>query len=94
VAGVIEGDEAVNEAEDKRRRASPSELLKEPEGFLYRTDLYALGLHRRAVDSAFRNCPNIVMPDYRRTMIQVKAYLAFLDGSTYCPRCADRVRPG
>jgi len=26
-------------------------------------------------------------------MIRAEAYVAFLDGQTYCPRCADRLRP-
>jgi hypothetical protein len=60
---------------------------------LNRSDLRELGLERRAIDSVFRNCPVVVLPDYRRPMVKVEAYLALLDGSTYCDRCGDRVRP-
>jgi hypothetical protein len=76
------------------RRPPPAELLKRPEALLTRTDLRELGLERRAVDAVFGQCPVIRLPGYDRPMVQVAAYLALLDGSTYCDRCADRVPPG
>jgi hypothetical protein len=45
------------------------------------------------IDAVFRECPNIVVPGYSRPAIRVEAYLAFLDGHTYCDRCGDRVVP-
>jgi hypothetical protein len=74
-------------------RPSAAELLQTPGALLTRTDLRELGLERRAVDAVFRHCPVIVLPDYTRPMIHTEAYLAFLDGHTYCDRCGDRVRP-
>ncbi len=74
-------------------RPSPSELLKTPGALLTRTDLRELGLERRAIDAVFRECPVIVLPGYSRPMVHAEAYLAFLDGATYCDRCGDRVRP-
>jgi hypothetical protein len=74
-------------------RPSPSELVKNPDAFLTRTDLRELGLERKAIDSSFRNCPVVALPDYARPMIRVRDFLAFIDGATYCDRCSDRVRP-
>jgi hypothetical protein len=75
-------------------RPSPAELLADPEAFLLRTDPVQLGFNRRAADSAFRHCPVIQLPDYDRPMIRVRAFLAFIEGATYCDRCGDGVRPG
>jgi hypothetical protein len=69
------------------------ERLATPEAFLSRSDLRELGLERRAIDAVFRECPQILLPGYRRPLIRVGDYLALLDGSTYCDRCGDRVRP-
>jgi hypothetical protein len=74
-------------------RPSPAELLETPGALLTRTDLRDLGLGQRAVDAVFRECPVIVLPGYSRPMVRVEAYLALLEGSTYCDRCGDRVRP-
>jgi hypothetical protein len=41
----------------------------------------------------FRECPVVVLPGYSRPLVRVRDYLALLDGSTYCDRCGDRVRP-
>lgn len=75
-------------------RPSASELLRTPGAFLTRTDLRELGLERRAVDAVFRECPVVQLPGYSRPMVRVEAYLALLEGSTYCDRCGDKVRPG
>ena len=75
------------------RRPSAAELLKTPGALLTRTDLRELGLDRRAVDAVFRHCPVIVLPGYSRPLIRAEAYLALLDGHTYCDRCGDRVVP-
>jgi hypothetical protein len=74
-------------------RPSAADLLATPGALLTRTDLRDLGLERRAVDAVFRECPIVVLPGYSRPMVRVEAYLALLDGSTYCDRCGDRVRP-
>lgn len=74
-------------------RPPAAERLKTPAALLTRSDLRELGLERRAVDAVFRECPVVVLPGYSRPMVRVEAYLALLDGSTYCDRCGDRVRP-
>ena len=70
-----------------------ADLVRQGTGFLTRTHLRELGLERRAIDAAFRECPAIVLPGYSRPMIQVEAFLALVEGATYCDRCGDRVRP-
>jgi len=67
-----------------------AERLEQPEAFLSRTDLRALGLERRAVDAVFRGCPVVVLPGYSRPLVRVADYLALIEASTYC---GDRVRP-
>jgi hypothetical protein len=74
------------------KRPSAAERLKTPGALLTRSDLRELGLERRAVDAVFRECPVVVLPGYSRPMVRVEAYLALLDGSTYCDRCGDKVR--
>jgi hypothetical protein len=69
---------------------SVRERLDNPDGFLSRTDLRELGLERRAVDAVFRACPVVAFPGYRRPLIRVREYLAFLEECTYA---GDRVRP-
>jgi hypothetical protein len=75
------------------KRPAPSELLKNPDGFLLRTDLFALGFNRKAVDAAFRYCPVVQLPGYSRPMIRVRDFLAFIEQHTYDDRLGDRVRP-
>ncbi len=70
-------------------RPSVSELLREPEGFLTRSDLAALGLPRAAVDACFRACPTVHIEDYRRPMLLVRDFLAWREARTYR---GDRVR--
>jgi hypothetical protein len=74
-------------------RPSAAERLHVPEALLSRSDLRELGLERRAIDAIFRECPVVALPGYSRPLIRVSDYLALLDGSTYCDRCANRVRP-
>jgi hypothetical protein len=76
------------------QRPPAAKLLETPGGLLTRSDLRELGLDRRAVDAVFRECPVIILPGYRRPLVRREAYLALLEGWTYCDRCADRVRPG
>ena len=85
--------EDVTEERVPRKRPHASELLNTPGALLLRTDLRDLGLPRKLVDAVFRECPNIIVPGYSRPAIRVEAYLALLEGSTYCDRCGDRVRP-
>lgn len=74
-------------------RPSAPELLNTPGALLTRSHLRELGLERRAIDAVFRELPNIVLPGYSRPMVRAEAYLALIEGSTYCDRCGDRVRP-
>jgi hypothetical protein len=74
-------------------RPTAAELLRTDGALLTRTHLRELGLERRAIDAVFRECPVIVLPGYSRPLVRVEAYLALLEGSTYCDRCGDRVRP-
>jgi hypothetical protein len=74
-------------------RPSAVELLETPGALLTRSHLRELGLERRAIDAVFRECPVVVLPGYTRPMIHAEDYLALLDGSTYCDRCGNRVRP-
>jgi hypothetical protein len=74
-------------------RPSAADRLATPGALLTRTDLRELGLERRAVDAVFRECPVVLLPGYTRPLVRVADYLALLDGSTYCDRCGDRVRP-
>ena len=64
-------------------RPSAIELLEKPDGFLTTSDLRDLGLPRGAVESIFRELPNVVVPGYLRPMIRVADYIAFIDANTY-----------
>ena len=64
-------------------RPSAIELLEKPDGFLTTSDLRDLGLPRGAVESIFRELPNVVVPGYRRPMIRVADYIAFIDANSY-----------
>ena len=66
-------------------RPSAIELLEKPDGFLTTSDLRDLGLPRGAVESIFRELPNVVVPGYRRPMVRVADFLAFIDASTTVP---------
>jgi hypothetical protein len=63
------------------------EKLEMPEAVLSRTDLFALGWRRRAVDSIFRECAKrdgiVLIPGYSRPMIRVAAYRRVIAESTY-----------
>lgn len=72
------------------RRDDVCDRLANPEAFLSRRDLAALGLERRAVDAVFRACPVVAIPGYSRPLILVADYRRHLDGWTYRD---DRVRP-
>jgi hypothetical protein len=71
-------------------RPSAAERLETPCALLSRSDLRALGLERRAVDSVFRELPTVHLPGYSRPMVKASDYLALLDRCTYV---GDRVRP-
>jgi hypothetical protein len=71
-------------------RASVMDLLERPDALLTSSYLSELGLNRRAIDAVFRACPIVSFPGYRRPMVRVQDYLAFVDSSTYR---GDRVRP-
>jgi hypothetical protein len=74
-------------------RPTAEQLLERPRALLTRSHLRELGLERRAVDVVFRECPIIQLPGYSRPLVRVSDYLALLEGSTYCDRCGDKVRP-
>jgi hypothetical protein len=74
-------------------RPSAAERVRVPEALLSRSDLRELGLERRAVDAVFRECPVVILPGYARPLVRVADYLALLEGSTFCDRCGDRVKP-
>jgi hypothetical protein len=60
-----------------------AERLANPEAVLSRSDLRELGFERRAVDSIFRACRVISLPDYSRPLIRVSDFRAFLETHTY-----------
>lgn len=66
---------------------------RDPDSFLTRTDLLTLGLPRRAVDVIFRGVAQsggtVHLPGYRRPLIRVRDFLAFMEEHTYRD---DRVR--
>jgi hypothetical protein len=70
------------------------ELLEQGAGVLDSGHLAELGWSRRGMEALWRNCPVIALDDFARPLLRVEAYLAFLEGHTYCDHCADRVRPG
>jgi hypothetical protein len=75
------------------KRPSAAERVHIPEAFLSRPDLRELGLERRAIDVIFRECPVVALPGYSRPLIRVRDYLALIEGSTVCDKCANKVRP-
>jgi hypothetical protein len=64
-------------------RPSASERLANPDALLTRGDLAELGLERRGVDLVFRALPVVALPGYRRPMIRVADFRAFVDAHTY-----------
>ena len=71
-------------------RPSVLDLLERSDALLTSTHLAELGLSRRAIDAVFRGCPVVVFADYKRPMVRVQDYLAFVESSTYR---GDRVWP-
>jgi hypothetical protein len=71
-------------------RPSAVELLERPDALLTSSHLAELGLNRRAIDAVYRSCPTVIFPGYRRPMVRVEDYLAFVETSTYR---GDRVWP-
>jgi hypothetical protein len=47
---------------------------------------------RRAIDAVWRACPVVVLPGYKRPMIRVEDYLAYIEEHTYRDD-QPRVRP-
>lgn len=92
-AATVERGQALRGCPRTSPRPSAAELLQTPGALLTRSHLRQLGLERRAIDSVFRELPVIVLPGYSRPMVRAEAYLALLDGSTYCDRCGSEVRP-
>ena len=71
------------------RQRELHERLAMPEALLSRTDVAALGLPRRAVDSVFRALDVVVLPGFSRPFVRVADYVALVERSTYR---GDRVR--
>jgi hypothetical protein len=67
-----------------------ADRLANPDAVLSRSDLRELGYERRAVDAIFRGCSVVSLPGYRRPLIRVRDYFAFLEAHTYDGR--SRVR--
>jgi hypothetical protein len=70
-------------------RATVDELLARPDAYLYRGDLFALGLGRRAVDVIVSEIGRDV-PGCSRPVVLVADWLAYRERFTYR---GDRVRP-
>jgi hypothetical protein len=64
-------------------RPPASERLTNPDAFLSRGDLRALGLERRAVDAIFRALPVIVLPGYSRPLVRVQDYRELVERCRY-----------
>jgi hypothetical protein len=64
-------------------RPTPTERLANPDAFLSRSDLYELGLERRAVDAVFRALPVVSLPGYARPLIRVCDYRELIDQSLF-----------
>ena len=64
------------------RRPSAEKILATEGGLLYRGDLRALGLERRAVDAVFNTLPNILLPGYSRPLIKADDYRAYIAAAT------------
>jgi hypothetical protein len=67
----------------ERRPRTPADRLANPDAVLSRSDLRELGYERRAVDAIFRGCAVVALPGYRRPLIRVRDYLAFVEANTY-----------
>ncbi len=70
-------------------RPPVDELLLLPDAYLYRGDLFALGLGRRAVDVVFDELGRD-LPGYSRPVVLVADWLAYRERFAYR---GDRVRP-
>ena len=71
-------------------RPPASQLLETPGALLTRSDLRALGLERRGIDSVFRTLPVVFLPGYSTGMVKVSDYLTLLEEQTFS---RNRVRP-
>jgi hypothetical protein len=71
-------------------RPAAAARLENPDAVLSRSDLRELGYERRAIDQILRNCPTVCLPGYRRPLLRVADFHAFLAEHTYN---GDRVRP-
>ena len=74
-------------------RLSAAELLAQGTGFLDSGHLQELGFSEKAIKAVWRDAPAVRLPTFTRPLVKVEAFQALIAGSTYCDRCADRVRP-
>jgi hypothetical protein len=58
------------------------EKLRQPDAYLYRGDLFALGLGRKAVDAIVAAIGEQV-PGYTRPVVRVSSWLAYRETFTY-----------
>ncbi|MFN0155526.1 MAG: hypothetical protein ACKVUT_14225 [Gaiella sp.] len=69
---------------------SPADRLENEDAVLTRSDLARLGWERRGIDAVMRGAETLHVPGYKRSLLTVAAYRAFLAQHTYR---GDRVRP-
>jgi hypothetical protein len=63
-------------------RPPVDELLRHPDAYLLRVDLFALGLGRRGVDAVVRAIGREV-PGYGRPVVLVRDWVAYRESFTY-----------
>jgi hypothetical protein len=71
-------------------RPTPGELLERPGALLTTSDLAALGLPRKAIESVLRQVPVVYLDGYRRPLVRREDYLELVERSL---DRGDRVRP-
>jgi hypothetical protein len=64
-------------------RPTAAELVETPGALLTSSHLAELGLSRRAIDSVFRHCPIVQLPDFHRPMIRAEDYRALVEASMH-----------
>ena len=67
------------------RKTPVSELLKDPEAHLTTSDLRDLGFAEGARARIFQDLPIVVIPGYRRAMVKVADFRAYLERHTHPP---------
>jgi hypothetical protein len=73
------------------KRPTAAELVQTPGALLTTSDLAALGLPRKAIESVLRQVPVVYLDGYRRPLIRAEDYLELVERSL---DRGDRVRAG